>query len=141
MNRTRGQAIVEFALVLPLLLFILYGMLETAWLYNVSLAWQRGADVLADAAAVRLATRPGESWNAGWNELVNSERTKTRYCGSATVTFPDGDGHEPGDRVTVSWTCNHHALTGAIPDLTMKIESTSVIPLTAPTPEPSAEPS
>jgi Flp pilus assembly protein TadG len=118
------------------MLLLIYGMLEIGWLFHISLAWQRGVDVLADAAAIRVATRPGESWNSGWNALVDSERVKTRSCGDATVTFPDGS-QDPGNRVTVAWTCVHKALTGVIPDLSSRIESTSVIPLAAPSPQPS----
>lgn len=127
----KGQAIVEFALVLPIMLFILYGVIEMAWMFQTSLAWQRGVDVLADAVAIRVANNPGESWNSGWNELVNDERAKTRTCGDATVTFPDGS-QEAGDRVTVAWACSYEALTGVLPDIETVVESTSVIPLAAP---------
>jgi hypothetical protein len=57
----RGQAIVEFALVFPIIAAILLGAAEMGMLYAARAAQDRAGGVVADYAAAR----PGdESWNA-----------------------------------------------------------------------------
>jgi Flp pilus assembly protein TadG len=59
-NPMRGQSLVEFALVLPIMLFLFLGFGEAAFLYSRIHAAQTAADTLADVAV----QSPGESWNS-----------------------------------------------------------------------------
>ena len=88
---------------MPVLLFAFLAMAELAFLVSASYGWQRGADVLAQAAAIRVATEPGESWKAGWTALANQEQDRAG-CGEPVVTFPDGS-QDAGNRLEVTWTC------------------------------------
>ena len=112
---------------MPVLLFAFLAMAELAFLVSASYGWQRGADVLAQAAAVRVATEPGESWRAGWTTLANQEQDRAG-CGEPDVTFPDGT--QAGGRVVVTWTCDYDAtlLSGfTLPPAT--VTSVAVIPV------------
>lgn len=113
---------------MPILIFMLLGFGELARAFAESHTWQRSADVLADSAAIRMASDPGESWKAGWNQLVNDEQDRTG-CGEPEVTFPDAASN-PGDRVQVSWTCQYTALLfNGLSFPPKLIESVAVIPL------------
>ena len=126
---SRGQALVEAALVMPVLLFAFMAMAELAFLVSASYGWQRGADVLAQAAAVRVAQNPGESWKAGWTAISNQEEARAG-CGTPDVEFPDGT--QAGGRVEVSWVCDYDAILVhgfSLPATT--VTSVAVIPYVA----------
>ena len=63
-NRTclsrRGQILVEFAVLVPVLLFIILGAIEAGFLVNAKAAQDRSTAVVAEWAA----EHPGESWNS-----------------------------------------------------------------------------
>jgi len=63
-GRTRGQALVEFAFILPLLLFILLGAMESGFLLIEKAHQDRATYLVAEWAA----THPNESWNAVANK-------------------------------------------------------------------------
>jgi len=92
-----GQAIVEFALVLPLLMLILLGFAEAS-IFSISVhSWQREADILADAASFdRLDQR------------VVADEDTLRGCGdlNPSLSYPDGS-KQPGSRVRVTLRCRY----------------------------------
>ena len=94
----RGQAIVEFALIMPILMLILLGIGEITFLAAWGHNSQQTADVLADIAASRM-TPDNESWRSGWTPVA-AEEIAHAGCESVDVTFPDGT-HRYGDRVRV----------------------------------------
>lgn len=133
-----GQALVEAALVLPLLLLIVLTTIEAGFLF---MAWQvdrNAAAVLADVAAIRISTDPGDSWRARWQPIANDELHRTG-CASADVTFPDGT-RNTGDRVAVTLDCRYapHAVPGW-GGLRLRPSAESVIPPTI-APAPSGTP-
>jgi hypothetical protein len=136
-----GQTLVEFALVLPIFLFLLLGFGETAFLVATQHGYQNGVDVLAQRAAAEMATEPGESWQADWNQVVRDEQDRHDCSGTPSVTLPDGT-HGPGDRVIVHWQCHYQpritTLWGGLP---ISVESEAVVPQPAPTATPSPAPS
>jgi hypothetical protein len=98
-----GQALVEFALVLPILLALVFGIVEFA----LSLSSQADETHIASEIA-RFATvneNPGESegetlahW--GWSQLHNkalSGEGKSALC----ISFPNKGSEEPGQPVEV----------------------------------------
>jgi hypothetical protein len=56
----KGQAIVEFALVFPLLLFVILGGIEAGFLIIAKADQDRATQVIVDWAALH----PAESWNS-----------------------------------------------------------------------------
>lgn len=124
----RGQSLVEFALVLPLLLFLFLGFAEAAFLVATRHAQQTGADVLAAAAAERIASE-GATWQTGWQPLVAEEADRAG-CAAATVgvEFPD-ETSGPGDRVVLTWSCPYEpvATRGLWPGLVIRLSSAAVI--------------
>ena len=89
-----GQALVEIAIALPILLALLVGIFEFARAYNVQ-------QVITNAA--REGAREGVLPNSG--EAVALVRTNARLADanitSATVTFSCSGGCTTGDAVTV----------------------------------------
>jgi hypothetical protein len=111
----RGQAIVEFALTMPIFLFLVLGGGELAFFVAQQFSLQRGADILADAAAERITPfdpanpKPDdESWRGDWFAIARDENIQ-RNCGDSSpeVLFPDG-GRQVGDRVRIVWHCFYH---------------------------------
>lgn len=127
--RLPGQALVEFALVLPLLMMLLLGFGEAAFLFSSQHAMQNGVDVLASWAAQEMAVQPGESWKADWARVVREESDRTG-CDDLNpeVIFPDGT-HDPGDRVLVRWNCHYEpTITSFWDGLAIPVESEAVVP-------------
>jgi hypothetical protein len=125
--RPPGQSLVEFALVLPILLFTLLGMAEAAFLFATRHDQQTSADVLADVAAERIAT-DGPGWRTRWEPLVSAERERTGCDALVEVTFPDTT-HTAGDRVRVTWECEYQPIVtnGLWPGLVIRVSGESVI--------------
>lgn len=132
MRLMRGQALVETAVVLPLLLFTFLGFTEAAFLYAQRHAAQVSADVLADVVAERMGTMPGDSWNAGWQTLTTDELNRAGCDGVASVE------EKSDSRVSVTLTCRYTpvATNGLWPGLVYTVEGESVVRAPAPSPEP-----
>ena len=58
----RGQTLVEFALVLPILMFMMLGFAELAFLFASRVGFQNSADVMVQWVAEEMASHPGDSW-------------------------------------------------------------------------------
>lgn len=136
-----GQAITEFALVLPVLMLVLLGFAEVAMLVADRQGYQRAADVLAAVAAEKMTEDPGDSWRADW-EAVKRDELERAGCDDAEVDLLDG-GTDPGDRVAVRVRCSYHwHLTSALDVLLVRVFGESVVPgAPAPPPAPSPAPS
>lgn len=100
-EETRGQALVEFALVVPILLFLLLGIVDFARAWNVY-------EVLTDAGreATRLAVVDNGSTQAEVRNVVKQAAAR------AGVTVTDTDiaiveGAARGDPTTVTITYGH----------------------------------
>ena len=118
----------EFALVVPIILFLFLGMAEATFLFSDRHIAQRAADVLADIAAERIAVDPA-GWQAGWDTLVDQEAARIDCANhSANVTFPDTT-NEPGDRVVVELRCKYEPLVtkGLWPGLVISVRGEAVV--------------
>lgn len=111
-GRQRGAALVEFAIVVPLLVLLLFGIVEFGW-------------VLAQFNEVRHAAQEGARWGAvsrpdvdGSGAPGNSDLV-SRACDAAnlpsgstlSVTAATGGGAK-GDTATVTVSANIASLTG-----------------------------
>ena len=103
----RGQSVVEFALVLPLLLLIVFGVTEfgRAWMtLNVLTAAAR------EGARTAVVTAPDAvAVNARITELCAAGRVTPT---AVTITGPDPA--DPDRRVTVTVQADFQVLTGSI---------------------------
>ena len=59
-----GQSVVEFALVIPLLLIIILGILEFGWILNAQITLTSAARESARAAAVSTVDKENRAFNA-----------------------------------------------------------------------------
>ena len=119
-SSTRGQALVEFALVLPIFLLLLYGVTE----FGRAFLW---AHHLANASRVgcRTATLPG-STDTDVNDsierfMTNSGFSEDRW--SSTIEVKDAEGNvragglslsEFGDQIYVTVTMNMTVFSGSL---------------------------
>jgi len=109
-RRDDGQALVEFALVLPLLLIVMFGCLEFGRLLNYWLNQNRLANELARSASVDRYPSVNDAYLTARgtpSELVNGsssvDKVKVKVC------YPDGTSNV-GDRVRVRVDSTFHLL-------------------------------
>jgi Flp pilus assembly protein TadG len=112
----RGASLVEFALVAPLLLLLLIGMVELGWLFAQNLDVRHGAREGARLAAVNYPEGPppnsGSPSNANRDALVAEVCSRMQTPASATVDISStGD---VGDPATVVVESPGDTLTGFI---------------------------
>jgi len=107
LGNRRGQSVIEFALVLPLLLLVVFGVTEfgRAWMtLNVLTAAAR------EGARTAVVTAPDTvAVNARINELCTASRVTPT---GITVTGPDPA--DPDRRVTVTVTADFQVIPGTI---------------------------
>ena len=124
---------IEFALLAPLMLAILYAVIVAGLLFLAKDKAQNGVDVLAQLVAY--------SENESWRSKVPDEDRRVNCNGDKPeVSYPDGD-QEPGSRVLVRWTCHFDTRGWLLHGLPIRVESEAVIPFRpALTPAPEATP-
>lgn len=103
-----GQAVVEFALILPILLLILCGIIDFGWIFSAQLAADNCAREGARFAAVYTDYSGSESATAGKVNSVASDIIKANL--RTTLTFSDADSPGDGD-VSVRVVCEVRSLT------------------------------
>jgi Flp pilus assembly protein TadG len=111
----RGQALVEFALVLPLLLFLLFAMLDFGKAYNY---WNDANHLTAEAARFAVVNRKPDPANVATLQMQIRQQGDTAELrnggGSSTaaqvcVAFPNGTANV-GDPVQVTLTFTYDFL-------------------------------
>ena len=129
-QRERGANLVEFALVAPFLIVLLFGIIEFAWLFGQDLTIKHGAREGARLAAVAF----GGNTTALTNETMSRMNVTT---GSPTITFCIKDGlvlptgsMDPGDGIKVTVFQTTSSLTG-IMDWVFPASLTSVVEIRA----------
>jgi Flp pilus assembly protein TadG len=106
-RKERGQAMVEFALVLPLLMILLCGIVDFGWIFGNQLQANNACREAARACAIQSELPQSELQQLA--ETVISDRADT-LCGFCPVFVtvsqePDTDG------ISVSLTCQLPLLT------------------------------
>lgn len=107
-GRPRGQALVEFALVLPVMLVLLLATTEAGLLVLRVQGAQQAAVVLADWEALHVGT-------AGYPDIEAQELGRATCDGTTAITWPDGT-QTPGSRVVVSVSCAYHPIATLVWD-------------------------
>ena len=92
----RAAAAVEFAVVVPILILLIFGMIEFSRLMMVE-------QVLTNAAreGARKASLPGTS-TSDVTTAVNTYMTNSGLSGQTTTVSPDPSTANPGDAITVT---------------------------------------
>lgn len=102
-NKDRGANLVEFALLAPLLILLLLGIIEFGWLFSQNNDVKHGAREGARAAAV----------NAGDNTALHNRTCDSMDLASdVTVEFTDSADGEIGDTASVSVIATPSSLSG-----------------------------
>lgn len=104
----RGANLVEFAVLAPLLVVLLFGIMEFAWAFAQKLNVNHGASEGARLAAVDFGTN---------GAIADEICGRTDLLSSITVTFTqtqkvDPPGFGVGDEVSVNVTTDLDTLTG-----------------------------
>lgn len=99
-----GQAFVEFVIVLPLLVLLVFGITQFGLTFRNHLAITDAARVAARAAAVKRTSNPcaagGPAWTAIMNTLSPGQQSAVDLSG-AWCTTPDGTD-DVGGRVVIT---------------------------------------
>lgn len=111
-DREDGAALVEFALVLPLLMVLLLGMIDAGWAFSAHLEVRHGAREGARLAAVSSAP----SYDSAAEIIAETCSRMNTNSPDVTVTLALPDGvSDTGDSAAVTVSRDHSALTGFIP--------------------------
>ena len=87
----RGQALVEFALVVPFLAFVLLGAVDLSRAYAQQLAVQNGARAGAEAAAIDVSPTAPEAIARARDEIARTAGLDPTAA-TITVSFRQPDG-------------------------------------------------
>jgi Flp pilus assembly protein TadG len=101
-NREQGQAVVEFAVILPVLLLILYAILQFGIVFNNYIQVTSGAREGARKAAVSRALGVGGAESAAVTSVKNA--ASGLDPSQINVTFPGSPTFAQGTDVTVQVT-------------------------------------
>lgn len=113
-QKERGASLVEFAFVAPLLVMLLFGMIEFGWLFSQNLDVRHGAREGARLAAVNFPEGPPP--NSGARSNANAQALAAEVCdrmqtatGAAITVASAGS---VGDEATVTVDAPGDTLTG-----------------------------
>ena len=126
----RGANLVEFALVAPFLILLLFGIIEFAWVFAQDLTVKHGAREGARLAAVTFGVDTAALTTETKSRMnISDPATVTvSYCVDPTIVGNAG-AVEPGDGIEVTVSQPRAPLTGildwalsAVPTLTSTVE-------------------
>jgi PKD repeat protein len=141
--RDRGQSLVEFALILPVMLMLTlialdFGRIYLGWI-NLQNAARAASNFAANNPEAWLGTGKADVIERYRNQVLND--TAATNCVltpdvPADPLFEDGDGDgwetRIGDRVTASFTCNFTLITPIISNIlgtTVPVSASAVFPI------------
>ena len=122
MSRSKGQALVEVALMLPVIMFTALGFLEAGFLLGTQFTQEQATTVVATYAAAHHDS----SWHAVADQIGLTD---------CTVAVTD----EPHELVKASTTCSYkpHVTSGLWDGLPITTEAYAALPAATPDPTPS----
>lgn len=102
-DRERGAQLVEFALLAPLLIILLLGIIEFGWLFSQNNDVRHGAREGARAAAINVGNEA---------TLINETCDSMDLTSPTTVTFTDSATGAAGEIAEVTVTATPSSLSG-----------------------------
>jgi Flp pilus assembly protein TadG len=112
-RRQRGAALVEFAFVGPVLMVLLFGVIEFSWVFNQFLDVRHGSREAARLVAVNY--QPGTAIGATQtNNIIDAICTRVDSPEEVrvTITLDTAGADDPGDLATVRVERDVEQLTG-----------------------------
>jgi Flp pilus assembly protein TadG len=103
-----GAVLVEFAIVLPILLLLIFSVMEFGWAFSQHMDVRHGARETARLAAVNYGTGTGTAQS---DSLIAEGCDRMDESGGTAIDV-DTDGTSSGSRVTVTVTRPLDTLTG-----------------------------
>jgi len=128
-RRDRGAAAVEFALVLPLLVMLLFGIMEFGYAFFIQAQVAGAARVGVRSYAINWNTVAAQNNTAAQNDaaaqntakaIAKSEVPVPAAVSSEAFTYKDTNGNllpgpcSPGLQTTLTLTYKYHSLTGLL---------------------------
>ncbi len=117
-RKERGAALVEFAMVMPLLLLLVFGIMEVGWLFAQQVEVRNAAREGARIAAVSTPDITDSSYTGSPDGSFTYHDVVQRACdsldlstGAVSVTLT-ASGTEVGDTATIQLTSTYNSLTG-----------------------------
>lgn len=107
----RGAALVEMAIILPLFVILIFGMIEASWAFAQANDVRHGAREGARLAAV--AATPFESVSEIGTEVCDRMDIAGGYAVVINFATPTGDGSR-GSEGTITVTLTYASVTGAL---------------------------
>ena len=123
----RGAAIVEFGIVAPLLLMMLFGVVEFGLLFGKKLDVSQGAREGARLAAVNYQATTGSTGAAQATEIVAATCQRMEVATNTTVTIDTSAGTAVGDLVTFTIESPAEPVTGVFDPWLSSRTLTSVV--------------
>lgn len=109
-RRARAAAIVEFAVVLPLLMTILFGIIEYGWVFMVRQTMQNAAREGCRQAVLQTTTEPYTSVTQRVNDIMGTTGMTT-----FAITMDHADDESCMETVTVTIPYDDVAIVGFFP--------------------------
>jgi len=110
-RRERGASLVEFALVVPLLLLIVFGIMEAGWLFAQQVEVRNAAREGARIAAVSAPDITADGSFTLADVIARTCDTLDLSSGSVEITTT-ATGSDVGDTGTIQVTSTYDSLTG-----------------------------
>lgn len=108
----RGAALLEFGIVAPMLLLLLFGIVEFGLLFGQKLDISQGAREGARLASVNYRANTGSSGSTQTNEIVATVCARMEVASGTKITVDTSGGTAVGDVVTLSVETTAQPVTG-----------------------------
>lgn len=109
----RGASLVEFGIVAPLLLLLLFGVVEFGLLFGKKLDVSQGAREGARLAAVNYQATDGSTGATQTTEIVTATCQRMEVASSTVITIDTSAGTSVGDLITFTIESQAQPVTGA----------------------------
>ncbi len=112
LSRNRGAALVEFAIIAPMLFMLLFGIIDFGLMFGQKLDVVQGSREGARLASVNYQATPESSGSTQTSEIVAETCSRMALASDSTVTITFANGTDVGDTVSFEVRKPAQAVTG-----------------------------